>query len=496
MLPRAVLVLVLAAASVPGATPPAGAQGTKGRVVVTVTTLEGALHLPDVQVELRPSSGDPVVARSATDGAGQVTFPDVPAGAYLAVASRPGFVERASMPFLVRPGETARVLVDTRLTFGLPEVRVGPDTPWPTDSVQPVSMSDMLSPSMFETAPLEGDDFQSLLPLLPGVVRDANGRLRIKGGQATQGALQVSSASLIDPSSGDFDLDLPAQSVESVEVLPNPFAAEYGRFSTSMTTIRTRRGTSEWEVSSGNLLPRFRGAFRSVRGFEPRLSVRGPLKRDRLFLAQDVQVRYVATPVKSLPGDPQVTLRSFDSFTRLDGVVVGSPHARWRADSVSPNGRHVTMNTFRPRDVTPDFSQNGWSVGAVDRFAMLPNLAVETTVSVRRFEIEVNAARPQPMVYAPESQTGGFFNDQERHVTSVQWVEALSLARNLWRGQHVFKFGTDLQASGFHGTSLSRPVETTPARWHACGAHRLRRTDESAWYGAWNSRPSRRTGGA
>ena len=67
----------------------------------------------------------------------------------------------------------------------------------------------MLSGSVLESAPLEGDDFQSLLPLLPGVVRGADGRLRIKGGQPSQGALQVSSASLIDPSTGDFDLELP-----------------------------------------------------------------------------------------------------------------------------------------------------------------------------------------------------------------------------------------------------------------------------------------------
>jgi hypothetical protein len=45
--------------------------------------------------------------------------------------------------------------------------------------------------------------------------------------------LQVSAASLVGPSTGDFDLDLPGQSVEWVEVLANPFAAEYGRFSTS-----------------------------------------------------------------------------------------------------------------------------------------------------------------------------------------------------------------------------------------------------------------------
>ena len=63
------------------------------------------------------------------------------------------------------------------------------------------------------------------------------------------------------------------------------------------------------------------------------------------------------------------------------------------------------------------------------------------------------------MVYAPETQSGGFFNDQERDVTSLQWVEALSLSRDLWHGQHVFKFGTDLQQSHYDGASVSRPVE-------------------------------------
>jgi hypothetical protein len=62
-------------------------------------------------------------------------------------------------------------------------------------------------------------------------------------------------------------------------------------------------------------------------------------------------------------------------------------------------------------------------------------------------------------VYAPETQSGGFFNDQQRDVTSFQWVEALSLSRDLWHGQHVFKFGTDLQRSQYSGASVSRPVE-------------------------------------
>jgi hypothetical protein len=441
------------------ASAPAQQPATTGRVVATITTLEGTVHMPGVDVALRDPDLGIVIARTVTDGAGQVTFPDVPAGSYLITASGPGFVARDSTVFVVRANETAQVILDARLMFVMPGVQVRANTPSPTDSVQPVSMSDMLAGSLFETAPLAGDDFRSLLPLLPGVVRDGNGRLRIRGGQPTQGALQVSSASLNDPSTGDFDLDLPSPSIESVEVLANPFAAEYGRFSTSVTQIRTRGGTNDWDFSIGNLVPRFRGLLRSVRAFEPRASIRGPLQKDRMFLAQDLQVRYVATPVKSLPDEPEINLQSFDSFTRIDNVL-STRHMLGGALIVFPREiNHVTMNTFRPPDTTPEFDQKGWSMGGVDRLAISPNLVLESTLSIRRFEIEVMAENKAPMVYAPEAQSGGYFNDQERDVRSYQWVQALSLSRDLWRGQHVFKFGTDLQRSEYAGVSVSRPVE-------------------------------------
>ena len=442
------------------AEPTPSAQPTTGRVVATITTLEGTVHMPGIRIELRDPDERIVIAKTETDGAGQVTFPDVPIGRYLITASGPGFVDRDSTVFVVRANETAQVILDAQLTFVLPGVQVRADTPSPTDSVQPVSMSDMLSGSLFETAPLEGDDFRSLLPLLPGVVRDGNGRLRIKGGQPTQGALQISSASLIDPSTGDFDLDLPTQSVDSVEVMANPFAAEYGRFSTSITQIRTRGGTNDWDFSIGNLMPRLRG-LRGVRGFEPRASIRGPIRKDRLFFAQDFQFRYVATPVKSLPDEPEVVMRSFDSFTRFD-TVMSARHVLSGVLIMFPREiDRVTMTTFRPAVTTPEWHQDGWSAGGVDRLAILPNLVLESTLSLRHFEIQVDvdSANDAPMVYAPETQSGGFFNDQERNVRSYQWVEALSLTRDLFSGQHVFKFGTDLQRSEYTGSSASRPVD-------------------------------------
>ena len=429
-----------------------------GRVVATITVLEGTVRMPAVDVELRAVDGNAVLAKTMTDGAGQVTFPDVPAGRYIIEATRPGFVPTASAGFEVRGGETTQVLLDLHLTFAAPDVEVRAPTS-PTQSVQPVSTSDMLAGSVLNIAPLEGDDFQSLLPLLPGVLRGPDGRLRAKGGQPTQGALQISSTSLIDPSSGDFDLELPGQSLESVELLANPFAAEYGRFSTSVVQLRTRRGTNEWEVAPGNLLPRFGKGFAGVRGFEPRFSIRGPIRKDHLFLAQDFQFRYVNDPVKSLPDEPQIVLRSFDSFTRMDGVL--SPrHTLGGLLVLFPRRiENLTTNTFRPPEVAPEFNQSGTSVGVQDRFAISPTLVLESTLSGRWFEINVNTDGREPMIYTPATQQGSFFNDQEREVRTVQWVEALSLSVDKWRGEHLFKFGLDFQDSIYVGDSASRPVE-------------------------------------
>lgn len=447
----------------PQSATPASQPAESGRVVATITSLDGGMPMSGVDVELLAVPDGIALAKTVTDGVGHVEFPDVPPGRYQLRASRPGFLSRTSPGFDVQAGMSTPVLLDIPFTFVLPPVEVRADAPGALNSVRPVSMSDMLSGSVLDIAPLPGDDFQSLLPLLPGVVRGPDGRLRIKGGQPTQGALQVSSASLVDPSSGEFDLDLPSQSVESVEVLANPFAAEYGRFSTSITQVRTRRGTNDWEFAPGNLMPRLRGFFRGIRGFEPRFSARGPIRPDRVFLAQDFQLRYVATPVRSLPDEPEIVLKSVDSFTRLDTVL--SPRHTLGGGLIAFPRRidRATMTTFRPPGTTPRFRQNGLSTGIVDRFAITPDMVLETTVAGRYFEIEVGAEGLAPMTYAPQTQGGAYFNEHEREVGGFQWVEALTVSRDRWSGQHVFKFGIDLQRSNFDGFSESRPVQVLRA---------------------------------
>ncbi len=427
-----------------------------GRIVVTIA-LEG-LRIPAVDVELRSVDGNIVVGKTTSDAVGQVTFPDVRPGRYLVHATRDGFADTDSTPFAVSAGEVEQVLIEMRLTFVRESVDVVVPANSPTESLQPVAVSDVLTGAKMDIEPLAGDDFQSLLTVLPSIIRGPEGRLRVKGGSPTTGALQMSSASLNDPSTGDFDLELPSGAVESVEVLSNPFAAEYGRFSTSVTQVRTKRGTNDWIIKPDNLVPGFGKGFAFVNKFEPRLSIAGPIKRDKLLFGEYLQYRYVRTPVKSLPGEPQLGLDSFDSFTRLDAVL-SSRHALTGGVIYFPRKiSNATMSTFRPEETTPKFTQKGFSTGAVDRLILSGHTVLESTAAIRIFEVDEKTKGDSPMTYTPQGQSGSFFNRQERNVRSLQVVEALSYSKQ-WAGEHVFKVGVDLQHSHFDGDNYSQQVD-------------------------------------
>ena len=424
--------------------------------MVTIS-VEG-VRIPVVNVTLTDADGNITIAKTISDAIGQVMFPDVPPGHYVVKAQRDGFADAESARFTVDSGETDPVLMEMRLTFVRESVDVVVTANSPTESLQPVAVSDLLTGAKMDIQPLAGDDFQSLLTVLPSIIRGPEGRLRVKGGSPTTGALQMSSASLNDPSTGDFDLELPGGAFESVEVLSNPFAAEYGRFSTSVTQVRTKRGTNDWVVKPDNLVPGFGKGFAFISKFEPRLSISGPLKRDRLLLGQYFQYHFVRTRVKSQPGEPQIGLDSFDSFTRLDAVL-SSRHALTGGAIYFPRKiTNATLSTFRPEETTPTFTQSGFSAGLVDRLILSAYSVLESTITLRTFEVDQKTQGTLPMIYAPQGRIGNFFNRQERNVRSVQLVEGLSLSKDGWWGQHVFKLGIDLQQSQFDGENYSQAL--------------------------------------
>ena len=151
---------------------------------------------------------------------------------------------------------------------------------------------------------------------LPGVAPYGR-EWAIKGGRPNQIGLQVEGAQVVDPAAGTSPVQLPGDAVNSIQVLANPYAVEFGRFSSGIIVVSTRTGQNKWSATVNNFLPGFilkrgSGPFRiiGIESFDPRIAIGGPIVKNKLFLAQSAQFRYESNEVASRPQDERRTARA------------------------------------------------------------------------------------------------------------------------------------------------------------------------------------------
>jgi hypothetical protein len=260
-------------------------------------------------------------------------------------------------------------------------------------------------------------------------------------------------------------VSLPDDAIDSVAVLPNPYAVEYGRFSSGLVVIQTRRAGDQWRLRLNNFDPTFRikrgGSPFDVVGigvFAPRIEAGGPLVRGRLFVEQTAQYRYGATDVPSRPEDELRTSKWFSSFTRVDANLSPRHSAVATAGIFPSRSEDDTLGTFTPPDATVNVTAHANRASVMERALWTDSLFSETTVQIHDFETDVLPQGPAPMKLMPDTTLGNFFNRQHRYTGTYQIVENIAGSRNALGGLHLFKAGIDVLRSHYTGWSMSRPV--------------------------------------
>ena len=82
---------------------------------------------------------------------------------------------------------------------------------------------------------------------------------------------------------------------------------------------------------------------------------------------------------------------------------------------------NATLSTFRPPETTLRFTQEGFSAGNGRSVILSTAMVLESTLAGRSFEVDEKSSGDAPMVYAPQSQSGNFFNRQERNIQDCSW---------------------------------------------------------------------------
>jgi hypothetical protein len=408
---------------------------------------------------LRLKIGTQVAETSAND-AGEYEFTKLSPGEYTLEATAEGF-KTSSKTFAIRGGES---LVEN-ISLEVADITASVSVTSASENVQTTDAAptNTVKHDTLQTLPLPNEQLLDALPLLPGVVRGPDGQIDMNGARASQSSMTVNSANVTDPVTGQFAFNLPIEAVEAVQVLTNPYAAEYGRFTGGVTAVTTRSGTDKFNVEAQSFFPRFRrrgGKWTGVEAFTPRLAFSGPVKRNKLWFMQSFEYRFVRTPVYSLPPDKRDTgLESFDSVTQMDWDINPRHHLTSTFSLFPEKLRFVGLNTFNPEEVTPNYKQRGFFLGLNERWTVSDKALLESYLSVKKFEADVfPSSGEHAMNFAPDVNSGNYFNRQDRRSTRVDALEIYNFTPPDFAGTHFMKVGMGLTHTTFDGRNRSNTV--------------------------------------
>ena len=255
---------------------------------------------------------------------------------------------------------------------------------------------------------------------------------------------------------------MPVDSVQSLNVLETPFLAEYGRFTSALVSVETKRGGDKWKADMNDPLPDFRIRSYHVHGVRdatPRLNFEGPLIKDKLFFSEGFEYEVQKTPVITLPfPDNQKISQGFNSFSQLD-YVLSANHLLTGTFHVAPTQlESVNLSTFDPKSTVPDASLHDETATIGDRLTLFKGDLFENTLPTPDSRAGVWPHGFEDLSITPSGDLGNYFAQQQR-VSSRLGVSSNYAFRPINAlGMHNFKFGSYLAGSSENGNITERPL--------------------------------------
>jgi hypothetical protein len=416
---------------------------------------QSRLAVPGVRVELQAPPATPI--STTTNDEGRAVFPGLASGKYRISIAQPGFeaVDRAiEFPL-------AGNRVDVTLIPAAEHTKVevtAQATPVEQGATQATSVSGKLAKDLPDRPATVSD----ALPLVPGVVREPGGGLRISDSPEHRSALIVNSADVTDPATGQFGLTVPIDSVDVMNVFQTPFLAEYGRFTAGLVSVETRRGGNEWKWELNDPLPEFRIRSYELRGLKtatPRLNFEGPIIPGKLFISEGAEYEIRKTAVYTLPFPRNQKYQTgINSFTQLDWFASSKQIVTATLHFAPERMERVNLNYFNPETTVPDANTHNYT-GTVSDKLTLGGTLWENTFSVTDFDARVWPHGSLNLTLTPTVNTGSYFAEQNRSARRFSGLTTLSFAPVKRWGTHHWKIGAYAAASGEDGSIQENPVD-------------------------------------
>jgi hypothetical protein len=418
---------------------------------------QSKLAVPGVRVELQSPPAPPVIA--TTDEDGRASFPGLEPGKYRIFIAQSGFESIHRDVTMARDGVASRLELVLTPAVEKTKIEVTAEaTAVETGATQATTVSGKLAKEMPDKPATVAD----ALPLVPGVVREPGGGLKISDAGEHRSALIVNSADVTDPATGQFGLTVPIDSVETLNVFQTPFLAEYGRFTAGLVSVETRRGGDKWKWELNDPLPEFRIRSWHMRGLKtatPRINFEGPIVPGKLFISEGSEYEVRKTAVYTLPFPRNQKLQSgINSFTQLDWFATAKHLVTATFHAAPQRLGHVNMSYFYPEETTPDASTHNYTGTVADKLTIGGSL-LENTFSFTHFDADVWSRGAGRLVLTPDQNRGSYFSNQNRSAVRFSGLSTFSFAPMKRWGMHHWKLGTYVAGSNEDGHVENRPVD-------------------------------------
>jgi len=395
-----------------------------------------------------------------SDSDGKFAFNAVPSGLYSLAALAPGMTTQQSVT--VTAGAVSEVELQMKVQSVVESATVSAEAS--TVDLLQTSGTDNVSESAVRNMPNLDERFSSLLPLIPGVVRGPNGQINMKGSRATQNGSLLNSADVTDPATGTSTLNIPIDVVSSVQVFSTPYDPEYGKFTGAVSNVETRPGSfNKFRFSAQNLLPRLRrvdGSIMGIAAATPRVTVSGPIVKDRIAFTESLEYRYERSQVYSLPPlEAWTRSENLNSYSQIDANITSKQTATASFAIFPQKADRYGLNTFTPQGSTPNLHQHGYQGYLQHRYITNSADLLTSQVSVQQLDTTLRPNSDGPYELFVETTKGGFFNIQDRDTTRTEWTEIYRSRQRHYLGSHEMSAGGTFVRSSYDGRQTFLPAK-------------------------------------
>jgi Carboxypeptidase regulatory-like domain len=424
------------------------------QIAVTVAD-ENGLAVAQAQVTVE-QAGQPLV-RMTTDYAGRCWWTPRQTGVYSLRVNKPGFYQAAKSDI-----ETDARTVHVALTHEqLVQQQVSVTAS--ATGIDPQQVSDRASMNVPEIVNVPfptNNDIRNLLPFTPGVVQDGTGQVHVAGSETFATLDTLDGFDMRSPVYGTLDLRVSTDAVRSLDTESTRYPVEYGRTTGGVIAYSTGMGDNKFRYDLTNFIPSFRNQ-NGIRfdTLEPRLTVSGPLVRDRAWYFDGIEMEYDDIYVPGLASNADT-----DHLAREGNLMkyqANLGHANSLTTALLFNDYHSPydgLSALTPQQSTDNHDIVAWMPYARDQQSFKNGVMLDAGFGALRYREGFEPHGNIPFDLTPEQSTG---SDYENATTRSQRFETYAdvyLAPIHFGGSHQFRVGVDADHVGFTENVTLAPV--------------------------------------